>query len=90
MESKGNRQGQLRFNEPKSVAQTSPQRILRLAQVRALTGLGRSFIYQLQAQKRFPKQIKIGLRAVGWLEDEVLKWIADRVAESRRDGTGIN
>jgi prophage regulatory protein len=89
MNSKGSRQSELPFEESNSVVQAKPQRILRLAQVRALTGLGRSFIYQLQAQKRFPQRIKIGERAVGWLEDEVQEWLADRIAKSRakQDGT---
>jgi prophage regulatory protein len=43
-----------------------------------ITGLGRSFIYQLQTESRFPHSVKIGARAVGWLEDEVWKWLADR------------
>jgi prophage regulatory protein len=83
MERKRDPQGELLFEDLKSVGQPKPQRILRLTQVRALTGLGSSFIYQLQAQKRFPQQIKIGTRAVGWVEDEVLKWVGDRIAESR-------
>ncbi len=83
METKPNRQTELPLEEPKPSVRTKPQRILRLAQVRAMTGLGRSFIYQLQAQKLFPQRIKIGLRAVGWIEDEVEQWVADRVAQSR-------
>jgi prophage regulatory protein len=83
METKANRQGELPLEEPKRSVQTKPPRILRLAQVRAMTGLGRSFIYQLQAQKLFPQRIKIGLRAVGWVEDEVERWVADRIAQSR-------
>jgi prophage regulatory protein len=59
-------------------------RILRLPEVCALTGLGRSFIYQLQSDGRFPRRIKLGARAVGWLEDEVQQWVADKIAESRR------
>jgi prophage regulatory protein len=85
MERRASPQGELHFEETRAVTHAKPQRILRLAQVRAITGLGRSFIYQLQAQKRFPQRIKIGARAVGWLEEEVLKWVADRVAESRGD-----
>jgi len=61
------------------------QRILRLRQVCELTGLGRSCIYQLQAERRFPQRIKIGVRAVGWLEDEVRNWLADRIVDSRRE-----
>jgi prophage regulatory protein len=64
-------------------ATTPHQRILRLREVCALTGLGRSFIYQLQAEGRFPQRIKLGARAVGWLEDEVQRWMADRISESR-------
>jgi prophage regulatory protein len=68
----------------------SPPRILRLKEVCKVTGLGRSCIYQLQAAKRFPHRIKIGLRAVGWLEDDVQKWLADRIAESRRKEPDLN
>ena len=83
METKANRQSELPFEEPKPSVQARPPRILRLAQVRATTGLGRSFIYQLQAQKRFPQRIKIGVRAVGWVEDDVQQWLADKIAQSR-------
>jgi prophage regulatory protein len=54
-----------------------------MKEVCKVTGLGRSFIYQLQTENRFPHSIKIGARAVGWLEDEVRTWLADRVAASR-------
>lgn len=65
-------------------AATPHQRILRLPEVCALTGLGRSFIYQLQAEGRFPQRIKLGVRAVGWVEEEAQRWLGDRIAESRR------
>ena len=41
-------------------------------------------IYQVQAEKRFPQRIKLGERAVGWLEREVQEWLAQRVESSRR------
>ncbi|HWM69914.1 MAG TPA: AlpA family transcriptional regulator [Steroidobacteraceae bacterium] len=56
-------------------AATPHQRILRLPEVCALTGLGRSFIYQLQAEGCFPQRIKLGARAVGWVEEEVQRWL---------------
>jgi prophage regulatory protein len=65
-------------------AATPLRRILRLPEVCALTGLGRSFIYQLQAEGRFPQGVKLGVRAVGWVEEEVQRWLGDRIAESRR------
>jgi prophage regulatory protein len=68
---------------PPITATIFPSRVLRLKEVCRMTGLGRSFIYRLQAENRFPHSIKLGVRAVGWLEDEVRKWLADRIADSR-------
>ena len=36
-------------------------------------------VYQLEAEQRFPHRIKIGLRAVGWVESEIQAWLAQRV-----------
>jgi prophage regulatory protein len=58
-------------------------RVLRLPQVCRMTGLCRSMIYQLEAERRFPHRIKIGVRAVGWLEDEVQAWLSRKIAASR-------
>lgn len=63
--------------------QGSPQRLLRLREVCRMTGLCRSMIYKMQAENRFPRRVKIGVRAVGWLEEEVAQWLTDRVASSR-------
>ena len=63
-------------------------RVLRLPQVRQVTGLGRSMIYQLEAEKRFPSRIKIGARAVGWLHEEVQQWLAERVAQRAASARG--
>jgi prophage regulatory protein len=60
-----------------------PIRVLRLPQVCSVTGLGRSMIYQMEAELRFPKRVKIGTRAVGWLEGEVNAWLQKRIALSR-------
>jgi len=61
----------------------SPSRVLRLKEVCNVTGLGHSLIYQLQAEHRFPHSIKIGVRAVGWLEDEVREWVRRQIQISR-------
>ena len=57
--------------------------ILRLTQVKALTGRSRSSIYADIKAGRFVAPINIGPRAVGWLAHEVDEWIAARIAESR-------
>lgn len=50
-------------------------RILRLNAVISLTGLSRSTIYLLIKQGKFPKQVKLGERAVGWREVDVMAWL---------------
>lgn len=57
--------------------------ILRLPDVTARTGLGRSMIYLRMKEGSFPKSIKLGGRAMGWLESEVEEWIECMVRESR-------
>jgi len=60
--------------------------ILRLPQVCKVTGLRRSMIYQLEAQRRFPGRVRIGARAVGWVEAEVQGWLAGRIKHHRAGG----
>jgi prophage regulatory protein len=55
-----------------------PTRILRLKEVIATIGLGRAAIYQMQREGKFPKPVKIGVRAVGWIAEDVLAWMARR------------
>jgi prophage regulatory protein len=62
-------------------------KILRLPQVCEVTGLCRSMIYEMEADRRFPQRIKIGTRAVGWLEKEVNAWLIKRIATSRSKTT---
>jgi len=57
--------------------------ILRLPQVCKVTGLGRSMIHQLEAERRFPGRVRLGLRAVGWVESEIQHWLADRIDQHR-------
>ncbi len=49
--------------------------ILRLPAVMARTGLSRSTIYEQIAKRQFPKPIKLGPRAVGWIESDITEWI---------------
>jgi prophage regulatory protein len=60
--------------------------ILRLPQVKSQTGLSRSAIYQRISEQKFPKQIDLGGRAVGWLESDIQNWIKQRLAASRMEG----
>lgn len=59
-------------------------RILRLPAVKSRTGLSRSTIYSHVANKQFPAPISLGARAVGWLEEDVNNWLAEKVEASRK------
>ena len=61
----------------------APARVLRLPRVQARTGLARSTIYVRVADGSFPQPIRLGARAVGWIESEVDAWIRERIAASR-------
>ncbi|MDP4984430.1 helix-turn-helix transcriptional regulator, partial [Pseudoalteromonas tunicata] len=51
--------------------------------VKTLTTLSRSSIYKKIAEGSFPKPIKLGDRAVAWLEHDVLQWIENRINSHR-------
>jgi prophage regulatory protein len=56
-------------------------RIIRLKELIELIGLSRSTIYDRSNPKSkrydplFPKPLKLGSSAIGWLLDDVLAWI---------------
>jgi prophage regulatory protein len=56
-------------------------RIIRLAEVKSRTGLSTSTIYAMMARGEFPRQVRLGEGAVGWVEHEIDQFIKDRVAE---------
>lgn len=67
--------------------------ILRRRQVEARTGLSRSTIYARLTPNperpgdfdpSFPQPIRLGAKAVGWLEHEIDAWLAAQVAKSRQ------
>lgn len=58
--------------------------ILRLKQVISRTGLSRSTIYVLMSENSFPKQLKLGAHAVGWIESEIDEWINLRIQVGRK------
>ena len=58
--------------------------ILRLPAVKTRTGLSRSTIYLRVSQGTFPRPVSLGARAVGWVEEEIQAWLAERIAARRR------
>ena len=54
------------------------RRILRREEVEAKTGFKRAHIYNLMRAGKFPKALRLGIRAVGWDSVEVEQWVAER------------
>lgn len=55
-----------------------PAQLIRLPVVMRFTGLGRSTIYRLMAEDRFPKPVQLSTRAVGWRLSDLQDWSAAR------------
>lgn len=58
-------------------------RLLREPELRRITSLPTTTRERLEAAGLFPKRIKVGPRAVAWLESEVQAWISAR-ADDRK------
>ncbi|MBX4373170.1 AlpA family phage regulatory protein, partial [Mycobacterium tuberculosis] len=43
----------------------------------------KAWIYRLISENRFPQPIKIGARAIAFVEGEIDEWIERRIADSR-------
>lgn len=54
-------------------------KIIRLPEVKKVTGLSRSTIYKMMNEKTFPAQISLGAKSVGWLEADIQAWVQERV-----------
>jgi prophage regulatory protein len=63
----------------------SSNRLLRMPDTRAVTGLGRSTVYRLVSQGLFPPPVKLGPRSVAWPAGEVEAINAARIAAKSDD-----
>ncbi|MBH1930902.1 helix-turn-helix transcriptional regulator [Serratia rubidaea] len=59
--------------------------LLRMSEIMRRTGYGKAWIYRLISQGKFPRPIKIGSRAIAFVESEVDDWINQRIEESRKE-----
>ncbi|ELE9043206.1 MULTISPECIES: helix-turn-helix transcriptional regulator [Enterobacterales] len=62
---------------------TERKRFIRLPEVLEKTGLSKSWIYRLIGRDEFPSPIKLGGRAIGFIESEVDEWIDQVIFLSR-------
>ena len=65
------------------VSELTPRRLrrfLRQPTVSEITGLPEKSLERLINEGAFPKPVRIGKRAVAWIEDEVLAWQEAKIA----------
>jgi len=59
-------------------------KILRLRQVKEITGISRSSIYLRMKDGTFPQSVSLGPRAIGWSSNSIDQWVNDRIIESEK------
>lgn len=72
------------FDARVTVAPAKPGKMLRLPAVELRTGLRKSTIYALVAAKSMPAPVRLSARCVAWQEDELDRWVLDRMATRGR------
>ena len=82
--------------EKTNIPSSKPKiRLIRLNEVLSRTGYGRTSIYRKMAEGTFPKCLKLSgpskdtskfdSSAIAWIEEEVEKWVEDRIEERDSD-----
>ena len=61
------------FRGSRSVLESDPM-LLRINGVMHLTGLGRSTIYRLMADRQFPIPVRLSKRVVAWRRSDLERW----------------
>lgn len=52
--------------------------IIRLKEVRELTGLSTTTIWRLERANEFPSRVQLARHSVGWYREEILEWLTKR------------
>jgi prophage regulatory protein len=58
-----------------------PRTVLRIVDVERQTGLARATIYYFIKRGMFPRPIPLGLKSVGWLQEDINQWVRDKIAK---------
>ena len=64
--------------EKSPVAEAQTSVFVRMPAVVRMTGLGRSTIYRLMAEDKFPSPVRLAKRAVAWRRIDLEQWSAGR------------
>jgi prophage regulatory protein len=68
--------------KPPVVSQAAKPRMLRLAEVLKRVGLGRSSVWRMVKENRFPAPRRLSTKAIGWLDDEIDDWLKARTSSA--------
>jgi prophage regulatory protein len=62
------------------------RKLIRIKSVIDLTGLSKSYIYDLSNRALFPKSVQLvpGGTSVAWVQSEILQWIDSRINDRNR------
>ncbi len=60
-------------------------RLLSKRQVKEMVLYSPQHIARLEAAGRFPKRVRLGPNRVGWIEDEVLEWLQERIDKRQHE-----
>ena len=55
----------------------TPDRLIKIEQVKSIVGLGKTMIYALVGRNAFPKPVKI-CGASRWSEQQIYSWVSDQ------------
>ena len=55
------------------------ERLIRISEVKRLTGLSTATLYRKMAAREFPRPVQLGVGARAWPLSEVQDWIATRI-----------
>ena len=55
------------------------ERLIRIGEVKRLTGLSTATLYRKISAKEFPRPVQLGVAARAWPLSEVQNWIAGRI-----------
>jgi len=69
---------ELRRAEDLSSENIENLKLIKLKEVKQITGVSTAFIYTKIKEGDFPAQIQIGGRRVAWLKCEILDWIMQK------------
>jgi len=58
-------------------------RFIKIGQVSEITTLSRATIYRLIKQNKFPAQVKLSERSSGWVEQEVMEFLENKIQKSK-------